>query len=123
MGLAEGKLVEILKSLREVDVICVLARIRLEPGTRERFLQIFSQVVPKVRAEQGCIEYGPLEAVPTNIPTQIREEAETVYVLEKWESLEALEKHLVAPHMVEYRREVRPMVKEVGLYILRPIEP
>jgi len=103
-------------------VICVLARIRLEPGSRERFLQIFSRVVPQVRAEKGCIEYGPLEALATNIPTQIRDDPDTIYVLEKWESLEALEAHLVAPHMVEYRREVRPMVKEVGLYILQPIE-
>jgi quinol monooxygenase YgiN len=78
--------------------------------------------VPKVRAEQGCIEYGPYEALPTNISTQIPEEGETVFVLEKWESLSALEAHLVAPHMVEYRREVRPLVQEVGLYILRPVE-
>ncbi len=102
-------------------MICVLARIRLQPGTRDAFLEIFRKIIPQVRAEKGCLEYAPWESFSTTIPSQVGDDPDTIYVLEKWESLSDLEAHLVAPHMVEYRREVRPYVQEVGLYILKPV--
>ena len=85
-------------------MICVLATIELVPGRREEFLAAFKQVVPKVLAEQGCIEYAPMIDVSTNIPAQppVREGA--VVVVEKWEGLDALEAHLMQPHMLEYRK-------------------
>ncbi|MCS7238991.1 MAG: antibiotic biosynthesis monooxygenase [Thermoguttaceae bacterium] len=110
------------RGLEAVPVIAVLACIKLRPDSREQFLEQFRRIVPLVRAEKGCIEYGPLEALPTSIPTQIGSDPHTIYVLEKWESLPDLERHLVAPHMIEYRRAVKPFVEEVGLYILKPLE-
>lgn len=103
-------------------MIAVLACIRLRPGTREQFLEVFRKVIPQVRAEKGCIEYGPWESLPTNIASQLGKDPDTIYVLEKWASLADLEAHLVAPHMLEYRRTVQPYVQEVGLYILQPVE-
>lgn len=103
-------------------MIAVLACIKLRPDTRRQFLEEFRRIIPLVRAEKGCLEYGPFEALPTTIPSQIGNDPNTVYVLEKWESLADLERHLVAPHMIEYRRAVKPFVEEVGLYILKPVE-
>ena len=51
-------------------MICVIATIEINEGQREAFLKEFSQLVPKVRAEDGCIEYGPMVDVSTNIPVQ-----------------------------------------------------
>jgi len=40
-------------------VINVIATIRTAPGKRAEFIEKFnSWMVPKVRAEEGCIEYG-----------------------------------------------------------------
>ena len=43
-----------------------------------------------------------------------------VTVVEKWASVEALEAHLMAPHMLEYRKRVKPMVVGTSLEILEP---
>ncbi|HAB11390.1 MAG TPA: antibiotic biosynthesis monooxygenase, partial [Planctomycetaceae bacterium] len=40
-------------------MIFVLATIELAEGRRDDFLAAFQQVVPLVRAEEGCLEYGP----------------------------------------------------------------
>lgn len=103
-------------------MIIVLATIELHPGKRADFLQEFRQIVPKVRAESGCIEYFPSVDKATTIPVQgtIRDDA--VIVIEKWESTTALEAHLIAPHMMEYRPKVKPFVKKVTLQILAPAE-
>ena len=45
-----------------------------------------------------------------------------VVVVEKWESVAALEAHLIAPHMMEYRPKVKDFVKKVYLQILTPAE-
>mgnify|MGYP000881566127 CR=1 FL=1 len=40
-------------------MIHVIATIELQPGVRDRFLAEVAGLVPAVRAEAGCIEYGP----------------------------------------------------------------
>ena len=52
------------------------------------------------------------------VPRQWMDEA--FELIEKWESVESLETHLIAPHMVEYRPKVKDLVKHVGLQILQP---
>ena len=43
--------------------------------------------------------------------------------MEKWESLEALQAHLVAPHMLEYREGVKDLVQETIIQVLTPVAP
>jgi quinol monooxygenase YgiN len=43
-----------------------------------------------------------------------------VTVIEKWQSVEALQKHLEAPHMVRYRRTVKDLVLSVSIRVLEP---
>lgn len=40
-------------------MIHVIATIELAPGTREAYLAVFRKLIPDVRAEKGCVEYGP----------------------------------------------------------------
>lgn len=101
-------------------MICVIAKIELAEGRRADFLTRFREVVPKVREEEGCLEYGPLVDVPTSIGAQRAPREQVVTVLEKWESVEALEAHLMAPHMLEYRKSVKGMVVGTSLEILEP---
>jgi quinol monooxygenase YgiN len=101
-------------------MIVVLAFIELQPGARESFLVEFRKIVPLVRAEQGCIEYFPTIDFATEISAQKPLGEDAVVVVEKWESLAALQAHLAAPHMVEYRPKVKDYVKQVTLRILEP---
>ena len=101
-------------------MIFVIATIELAEGRRDEFLEIFAALVPKVRQESGCIEYGPTVDVETNIPAQGPARADVVTVVEKWESIETLEAHLMAPHMMEYRKKVKPLVVRTSLRVLEP---
>ncbi len=101
-------------------MICVLATVEVVEGRREQFLAAFRQVVPKVLTEEGCLEYGPMVDVETNIPAQPPARGNVVTVVEKWESVEALEAHLIAPHMLEYRKAVKELVAGTKRLVLEP---
>ena len=102
-------------------MIHVIATIDLNPGTRDAFLTEFQKIVAPVRAESGCLDYGPTIDADTGIAAQGSMRADVVTVVERWESLEHLQAHLVAPHMVEYRPKVKDFVKSVKLQILKPV--
>ncbi len=99
-------------------MIHVIATIDLAPGTREAFLTEFHKLVPEVRAELGCVEYGPTVDADTGIPTQAKIGADKVVIIEKWESVAALKTHGVAPHMQAYRAKVKDYVRGMELRVL-----
>lgn len=102
-------------------MIHVIATIDLVDGKRQAFLQEFRKLVPFVRAEAGCIEYGPTIDVVTGISAQVPVRENVVTVVEKWADLPALKAHMVAPHMQEYRPRVKDLVKSTTLQILEPV--
>ena len=101
-------------------MIHVLATIDVASGQRDAFLVHFHWLVPQVQAEEGCLEYGAAIDTPTAIPVQTPPNADRVMVIEKWSSIAALEVHLNAPHMAEYRQRVKDIVKSVSLQVLSP---
>lgn len=101
-------------------MISVLATIEVAEGRRDEFLAVFRALVPKVRAEEGCIEYGPWIDLSTNISSQEEPRANVMIAIEKWESVEALEAHLIAPHMLEFRKSIEGLVSNLELEILEP---
>ena len=103
-------------------MLIVLATIELNAGKRDAFLIEFRKIIPAVRAESGCIEYFPAIDTPSGLPVQGPLRDDHVVVVEKWESLAALQAHLVAPHMMEYRPKVKDFVRKVSLQILAPAE-
>jgi quinol monooxygenase YgiN len=102
-------------------MIHVIATIQLAPGTREAFLKEFCKVTGHVRAEDGCLEYGAAVDEPTSLAAQEPVGDDVVVVVEKWESVAALEAHVTAPHMTDYRERVRDYVESVRLTVLRPV--
>lgn len=102
-------------------MIHVIATIRLVPGRREEFLKEFRLVTEHVRAEAGCIEYGATADEPTGLAVQELVGEDVIVVVEKWESVAALQAHVAAPHMAEYRVRVQDYVRGVSLRVLRPV--
>ncbi|MFN0040030.1 MAG: putative quinol monooxygenase [Burkholderiales bacterium] len=100
-------------------MIHVIATVELHPGKRDAFLAEFRKLIPDVKAEAGCIEYGPTIDAQTDIPTQSRN-ADRVVIIEKWETLAHLKAHSVAPHMQAYRPKVKDFVKSMELRVLSP---
>ena len=101
-------------------MIHVFATIQVTPGKRDDFLAEFRKIVPVVRAENGCLEYGPAIDMDTSIPQQEPPRADVVRVVEKWQDIVALKAHLAAPHMVKFREAVKDLLVGVSLVVLAP---
>jgi quinol monooxygenase YgiN len=102
-------------------MVHVVATIELHPGARAQFLGEFQQIVPMVRAEDGCVEYGAAVDVFTGLVAQPPLREDVVVVVEKWRDLPALVTHLAAPHMTAYRGRVRALVIKTTLQVLEPV--
>ena len=100
-------------------MIFVIANIQIAEGKQAAFVEEFKKIVPDVLAEDGCIEYGPTTDATTDLDKQ-QTDASIVTIVEKWESLDALKAHLVAPHMNAYRERVKDLVVGSQLRILEP---
>jgi quinol monooxygenase YgiN len=101
-------------------MIHVIATIEVKPGQREAFLAEFHRIMPLVRKETGCIEYGPTVDLASGVAVQGPLRENVAVIIEKWESLAALKAHMQAPHMAEYRVRVKDLVVNVQLQILQP---
>ena len=101
-------------------MIRVIATIETLPGKRDELVELFRQLAPKVRAEEGCLEYAPMIDLPTTVAAQPPAREDAVTVVEQWASIEALEAHLMAPHTIEFRRLSGPLRRGVTLHVLRP---
>lgn len=100
-------------------MINVIASIKIVPGKRSEFISAFKANLPAVHAEQGCLEYYP--AVDVNSGNALQKlDADTVTIIEKWESLDALKAHSVADHMLAYKEKVKDIVVGMSLTILEP---
>lgn len=104
--------------LRPGLMIHVIATIELRDGSRDEFLQEFHRLIPLVRDEDGCVEYGPAVDLATSNSEPPR--ANVVTVIEKWSSVEALDAHLKAPHMSRYRDIVKDIVVSTKVQVLEP---
>ena len=101
-------------------MIHVIADIDVAVGKRGEFLAVFRDLVPLVRAESGCIAYGPAVDVATPIEIQQPVRGDAVTVIEQWESIDALQTHLQSPHMQTYFEQVKELVTGVQIRVLEP---
>ncbi|MDP6636395.1 MAG: putative quinol monooxygenase [Phycisphaerae bacterium] len=101
-------------------MIHVIATIDIAPGKRDEYLELFAVLVPKVLAEDGCLSYGPAVDIDSGIRVQIPLRENVVTVVEQWSDLDALQAHLRAPHMAEYKEAVEGIVVGLTLQVLQP---
>jgi len=98
-------------------MINVIASIHIKEGRLSEFIKIFKSNVPNVLEEKGCMEYMPAIDVPIGLPPQELNN-NVVTIIEKWDSLEDLQAHLLAPHMLAYKENVKDLVDKVSLKVL-----
>lgn len=98
-------------------MIVVIATVTCIPGQRDAFLSEFEKIVPEVLNELGCMEYSPTVDEPSSITAQ-HSDGNRVTIVEKWSDLAALDRHLSAPHMMDYRPKVADFVQSTELRVL-----
>jgi quinol monooxygenase YgiN len=101
-------------------MIHVVAIITTKPGERESVLADMHANIPAVRAEAGCIEYGPAIDAEGAGRIQTLLGPDSFMVIEKWESLEALGAHARAPHMAEYAAKTKDRLASRVIHVLSP---
>jgi len=101
-------------------MIHVLAIVTAKPGMRDSILKLFHANIPAVRAEKGCIEYGPAADAEGVGGIQTKLGPDTFVVVEKWESIEALKAHAAAPHMAAYGAKTKEMIASRVIHVLSP---
>lgn len=99
-------------------MIHVIAIITTQPGQRAKVLEAFRANMPAVRAEAGCIEYGPAIDAEGAGKIQTPVGPDTFVVVEKWESLDALKAHAAAPHMAAYAAKVKDLLASRVIHVL-----
>lgn len=101
-------------------MIHVVAVVTAKPGMRAAILAAFHANIPAVRAEQGCIEYGPVTDAEGIGSLQTKLGPDTFMVLEKWDSADALKAHAASPHMAAYGAKTRDMIASRVIHVLAP---
>jgi quinol monooxygenase YgiN len=103
-------------------MIHVVAIITAKPGQREAILKEFRANIPAVRAEDGCIEYGPAVDAEGLGSFQTKFGADAFVVIEKWRDAQALKAHAAAPHMAAYAAKVKDLIASRVIHVLSPAE-
>lgn len=98
-------------------MIYVVAAIEVKPGKRAEFLALQRHLLPLVRAEQGCLEYVPSVEVSLSEPAKTPLRDNIVMMHEKWETLDSLRAHLVAPHMIDFRGKAQDLLVGVKVEV------
>lgn len=102
-------------------MIQVVAIIVAKPGLRAQVLELFAANRPAVLAEAGCVEYAATvdaQGMPASKGTF---GPDTFVVIEKWESLPALQAHAAAPHMAAYGAKTKEMLESRIIHVLEPV--
>lgn len=102
-------------------MIHVIAIITAKPGQRDKILEAARANLAAVRAEKGCIEYGPaIDAMGFGFQTDIGPDA--FMVIEKWANADALNAHAVAPHMKAYGAKIKDLIAKRAIHVLESAE-
>ena len=100
----------------------VIAIVQAKPGQRAAILEAIRANLPAVRAERGCIEYGPTIDAPSVGPFQTNAGQDTIFVIEKWADADALKAHAAAPHMAAYAAKVKDLIASRVIHVLASAE-
>ena len=102
--------------------VWVLCRFDLKPeANREDYIARTREILDTVRAEKGCFEYRLLGDCETDWEKPQRFGDRTLWMLEKWESIEALRAHLETPHMKAFGPKVRPFRSASTFHVLEDV--
>ena len=104
--------------------VWVMCRFDLKPeADKADYIAQTKTILDTVRREDGCIEYRLLGDCETDWEKPQRFGERTLWMLEKWESIEALKAHLATPHMKAFGPKVRPMRSASTFHVLEDVAP
>jgi len=100
-------------------MIHVIAIIKAKPGKRDEIIAQVQENIPRVIAEEGCVEYRPVIDSSLEVATGFG--PDTLVIVEKWRDDLCLKKHAAAPHMKSYAEKVKDYILERDIRLLKDI--
>lgn len=91
-----------------MDFILVLAKITPKEGCQDSILELADELVYETLLEEGNIDYQLLKS----------SNDDTLTFVEKWESPEALKKHMGSPHFLNFGEESGEFVENMDIQVI-----
>ena len=102
--------------------VWVLCRFDLKPeADKAAYIAQTKAILDTVRREDGCIEYRLLGDCETDWEKPQRFGERTLWMLEKWASVNSLKAHLETPHMKAFGPTVRPFRANSTFHVLEDV--
>ncbi|MDR3409687.1 MAG: putative quinol monooxygenase [Formivibrio sp.] len=101
-------------------MINVIVTMVIKEGKLNEFIAECAKVRPLVLEEKGCIAYDYMTEMPTAMTRQEPVNAHRVTLIERWESLEDIDVHSQAKHMVEFVAKVKDLRESVVIRVGKP---
>ena len=90
-------------------MIYVIATIETQPGKAAQLIEGARNCIDATRGEEGCISYDYV---------QDTERPDTVLVVERWTTREALAAHMLTQHLKDWREARKPLVRNTKIEII-----
>ena len=102
--------------------VWVLCRFDLKPeADKAAYIAQTKEILDTVRAEDGCLEYRLLGDAVTDWDKPQRFGERTLWMLEKWASVNSLKAHLATPHMKAFGPKVSGMRSASTFHVLEDV--
>ena len=104
--------------------VWVMCRFDLKPeANRADYIAQTKTILDTVRKEDGCLEYRLLGDAVTDWEKPQRFGERTLWMLEKWASVNSLKAHLETPHMKAFGPKVAGMRANGTFHVLEDVAP
>jgi quinol monooxygenase YgiN len=102
-------------------LIHVIAAIKTRPGQLGALTRAFQKILPQVQAKPGCQEYSLAWHTPTGLPGQADYDEEVLTIVEKWDDLAALRRHIDDPAYLDWLESQWEMVEQASMQVLQAV--
>lgn len=91
-----------------MDFILVLAKIEPKEGCQDSIIEVAKDLIFETLQEEGNIDYQLLKSI----------EDDTLTFVEKWESADALKKHMGSPHFLNFGEESEEFIENMTIQVI-----
>lgn len=90
----------------------IVAMITIKPEFQTDFDLLFKKLVEESRKEEGCLRYEL---------NQCLDNVNLYFVIETWNSLQAIDYHKATPHFVEFANYAQTHVDSLQISVVKPV--
>ena len=91
-----------------MEFIVVLAKVYPKNGCRDSIIEISQELIENTLKEDGNIDYQLLKSINDYALTFV----------EKWETLDALKKHMASSHFQSFGKETQDFVENMDIQVI-----